>query len=85
MGSHVLANIVDVLLEAGPRALALMDDGLWSGWSVGWPLFRFHADQVQHRLYSFFHRFTLQRQVLLFLHQCLQVCLGVLAHDYIRA
>jgi hypothetical protein len=46
MGSHVLANIVDVLLEAGPRALALMDDGLWSGWSVGWPLFRFHADQV---------------------------------------
>jgi hypothetical protein len=30
-----------------------------SGWPVGSPLFRFHADQVQHRLYSFFHHLAL--------------------------
>jgi hypothetical protein len=46
VGSHVLASIMDVLFKATLGALALLDDGLWSGWSVGWPFFRFHADQV---------------------------------------
>jgi hypothetical protein len=30
VGSHILASIMNELFEAGPGALAFLDDGLWS-------------------------------------------------------
>jgi hypothetical protein len=59
VGSHILASIVNELLEAGLEALAFLNNGLWSDWPVGWPLFRFHTNQVLHGLDSFLHRFVL--------------------------
>jgi hypothetical protein len=85
VGSHILASIVNELLEAGLEALAFLNNGLWSDWPVGWTLFRFHTNQVQHGLDSFLHRFVLRRLVVLFLHQRFKVRLGILAHDCIQA
>jgi hypothetical protein len=67
----MLASIMDVLLEAGLGALAFLDNGIGLHWLVGWPLFWFQTNQVQHELDSLFHRLALRRQVLLFLHQFL--------------
>jgi hypothetical protein len=85
VGSHILTSIMNELLEAGLEALAFLNNGLWSDWTVGWPLFRFHTNQVQLGLDSFLHCFVLRRLVVLFLHQRFKVRLGVLAHDCIQA
>jgi hypothetical protein len=60
---------MDELFEEGLEALALLDDGFWLGWSVGWSLYKFHADQFQHGLDSFFHCLALRRQVVSLLYQ----------------
>jgi hypothetical protein len=44
MGNHILASIANELFEAGLGAPTFLDDGLWSDWPIGWPIFRFHTN-----------------------------------------